>query len=380
MAFYVAALFTLSSARKLSGDEMLALYGEQPPLTTLLHDPASPPTATLRGAAAGRLLMGAESAFYYFSDPPYQPTLYAQYDFTEPENECKMDWTEPSRGVFDIQNCSSTATAMRVQGAGRSRSCCIVWGAMAQPDWFAKNPNWTAAELTSILQVHTNGTMGSDLLRGQFLAWDVVNEPISDHGGTFKGNTWWPTMGDEYIDTALKFARAADPAAQLFINDYGGEGAGYPKSEKMYALVKDILARGTPLDGVGLQLHVSYNAYPPPATVAANIARLGALGLKVHITEFDVTCPPAHCNASDPASPGFVAQAALYGQMLQACLNNSGVCTAFNTWGFTDKYSWETWCGKNPGCQALPFDHNYTAKAAVNEMVAVLEGHARRAA
>jgi GH35 family endo-1,4-beta-xylanase len=62
--------------------------------------------------------------------------------------------------------------------------------------------------------------------------------------------------------------------------------------------------------------------------------------------------------------------------MLQACLNNTGVCTAFNTWGFTDKFSWETWCGKYPGCQALPFDHNYTAKLAANEMIAVLERHA----
>ena len=157
------------------------------------------------------------------------------------------------------------------------------------------------------------------------------------------------------------------------INDYGGEGAGYPKSEKMYALVQGLLARGAPLDGVGLQLHVSVNAYPPPAAVAANIARLGALGLKVHVTEFDVTCPPAHCNASDPASPGFAAQAALYGAMLRACLSNTGVCTAFQTWGFTDKYSWETWCGKEPGCQALPFDRNYSAKLAADEMLAVLE-------
>ncbi len=162
--------------------------------------------------------MGAESAFYYFADAAYQPTLYAQYDFTEPENECKMDWTEPQRGVFNVENCSATAAAMRNLGGGKSRSCCIVWGSMAQPDWFSKNANWTAAELASILEVHTNGTMGSSL-RGQFLAWDVVNEPLSDHSGIFKGNTWWPTMGDEYIDTALKFARTADPSALLFINE-----------------------------------------------------------------------------------------------------------------------------------------------------------------
>ena len=56
---------------------------------------------------------------------------------------------------------------MNTLGAGKSRSCCIVWG-VAQPDWLAKG-NFTAPELTDILEAHTNGVMGS--LKGKFLAW-----------------------------------------------------------------------------------------------------------------------------------------------------------------------------------------------------------------
>ena len=76
---------SLASSRKLSESEILELYGEQPLLSDLVAS-SSDPNVTIREAAAGRnLLMGAESAFYYFSDAPYQPTLYSQYDLTEPE-------------------------------------------------------------------------------------------------------------------------------------------------------------------------------------------------------------------------------------------------------------------------------------------------------
>jgi hypothetical protein len=43
--------------------------------------------------------------------------------------------------------------------------------------------------------------------------------------------------------------------------------------------------RGIPIDGVGLQMHISVDSYPAFTDVAANIARLGTLGLEVHITE-----------------------------------------------------------------------------------------------
>lgn len=58
--------------------------------------------------------------------------------------------------------------------------------------------------------------------------------------------------------------------------------------------MKSMKERGIPLDGVGLQMHVSIADYPPFEDVSKNIARLGALGLEVHITEMDVVC--SKCN------------------------------------------------------------------------------------
>ncbi len=198
-----------------------------------------------------------------------------------------------------------------------------------------------------------------------FLCWDVVNEAVSDDGNPatiFKpAEPWYPAVQD-YVERAFRIAGAARQGPELlFYNDYSAEAAGSVKSDKVYNLVKALRAKGVPLDGVGLQMHISVDGYPNPAAVSANIARLGALGLSVHITERDVRCKPP-CGADR-----LQLQAAIYGQMLQACLNNSGVCKSFETWGFTDRL---TWIGAEN--QPLPFDVSYNKKPAYMELLAVL--------
>ena len=89
-------------------------------------------------------------------------------------------------------------------------------------------------------------------------------------------------------------------------------------------------------------MHVDVDGFPDPAEVAANIARLGALGLKVQITEMDVRCTPP-CGADRLAL-----QARIYGDVFEACLNNTN-CEGVVTWGVTDLYSWQVRGGVQRG-------------------------------
>jgi endo-1,4-beta-xylanase len=79
----------------------------------------------------------------------------------------------------------------------------------------------------------------------------------------------------------------------LFYNDYDAEAAGSDrywsrKSDRVYQLVRKLVADGVPIHAVGLQMHLMAWDYPKPEEIAANVRRLAALGLKVAITEMGV--------------------------------------------------------------------------------------------
>ena len=107
-------------------------------------------------------------------------------------------------------------------------------------------------------------------------------------------------------------------------------------------------------------LHVDF------AGLEANIARFAALGVQVHITEMDVALP---IDATSQASPaGLAQQAEIYRRVAAVCLAQPG-CSAMQTWGFTDKYSWIGWKTKGSKGQALVFDRGYAPKPAYTSLV-----------
>jgi endo-1,4-beta-xylanase len=214
--------------------------------------------------------------------------------------------------------------------------------------------------------------------RGQVFAWDVVNEAFDEHG-TLKPSIWYDRPGigfagksTTYIEQAFRWAHAADPQALLFYNDSGGEAINL-KSDAIYAMVKDFRQRGVPIDGVGMQMHI-YDLQADFDSVEANIARLTALGVQVHITEMDVALP---LDAAGNASPIDLArQAEVYRRIATACIAQPS-CTAIQTWGFTDKYSWIGWKTKGAKGRPLLFDRNYVPKPAYEALQRVFDRTSR---
>jgi endo-1,4-beta-xylanase len=116
-------------------------------------------------------------------------------------------------------------------------------------------------------------------------------------------------------------------------------------------------SRGIPIDGVGLQYHVSTQSFPQYNKINDLIGRYCQLGLEVHITEMDVK---SGGNAQ--------AQAKIYSEALKACLSNS-CCTAFLVWGVGDN---DSWLGANEA--GLLFDGSYQPKAAYTSLLETLGG------
>lgn len=119
--------------------------------------------------------------------------------------------------------------------------------------------------------------------------------------------------GTNYIEQVFRRAHKADPQALIFYNEAEGEDLN-GKSNAIYSLVNNFRRRGVPINGVELQMHIPKLDADVPA-IAANIARLTALGAQVHITEVDVSLP---------LDSGGEARADDYRGIARVCLNSAG--------------------------------------------------------
>jgi len=294
------------------------------------------------------------------SDPTYARMLWEQYSITTAGNACKWGKIQRTRGVFVYDDCETSLQAAEKHNVSfRGHNLC--WG-NNNPQWLLDG-NFNSSELAAILQNYITTVVSN--FGDRMYAWDVVNEALNNTG--FKPAVpWYPTLPN-YVDLAFQYARAADPSGKikLFYNDFSIDRIN-AKSDVVYAMVKSMKARDIPIDGVGLQMHISSANPPPRKSVQSNIERLVALGVEVHITELDVKC--FDCNGT----AGLQRQATVYADMLRACLAVKG-CTSFETWGFTDRYSWLNGdrC-HDENCYPLPYDKDYKAKPAVKAMLDVL--------
>jgi len=341
---------------------------------------STPPPQSLRqaGEKAG-VLVGTAVRPYLFSEAPYAATLAREYNMVEPEDAMKWWAVRPAADAFDFRQGDDVIRFAQVH-AMKVRGHCLVWD-HNNPDWLAQG-HFTPAEMSRLLREHITTVMKH--YAGQVFAWDVVNEALNEYG-EFKDSPWYnrPGIGlankrSAYVELAFRWAHEADPQALLFYNEADGEGLNR-KSDAIYAMVKDFKRRGVPIDGVGLQMHISQSDLDTHA-IAANITRLNDLGLQVHITELDVSLPlyvrgepPEPANASQQ---DLLRQAEIYRGVVRACRQNPG-CTAIQTWGFTDKYSWIGSHAHGARGAALPFDRAYKTKPAYYALLDALAGVGR---
>jgi len=314
---------------------------------------------TLRSSAQARgFLIGAAVAAQPLKDEEaYSQALAREFNVVVPENAMKFGSLRPSRTQFDFSDADAIvdfaeAHAMKVRGHT------LVWHNQ-NPQWLV-NENLSDSERSRILKEHIQTVVTR--YRGRVYAWDVVNEAIDQNLGR-RETFWSKALGDDYLEQAFRWAREADPQAKLFYNDYGGEALG-AKSEAVYRLLINLKARGIPIDGIGLQSHFRTDQPPNMRDVATNMKRLAALGLEIHVTEFDV-------RMSLPSTEQELQkQAEIYRGYLSTCLSVSS-CKAFLMWGFTDKYSWIPGHIAGMGA-ALPFDGSYKPKPAYAALIDVL--------
>ena len=315
----------------------------------------APTQPTLRSLFPANVRIGsAARAEALATDVRYGRLLSQEFNALTPEYSLKWANVEPVRGFYDWTSND------RLMAFAASKNQ-VVYGHTLV--WHTDVPAWVTEDLSpqevrDLLRDHVTTVVSR--YRGKVWAWDVVNEALAEDG-SLRDTIWLRKLGPNYIADAFYWARAADPNATLFINEYGAEW-GNRKSDALLGLVKKLRSEGVPIQGVGFQAHLPYDR--SAAGMAENLARFTGSGFTVAITELDV-------RIDLPATPEKLQrQATLYLDVVNACLSVSG-CASLTVWGFADAKSWISSYHKGFGAACL-FDEAYEPKPAYQELMAAL--------
>jgi endo-1,4-beta-xylanase len=334
---------------------LAACGGERSPLAPT-PPTTVPPSGTLRAAAAAQgRLVGTAVQSSLLGNGQYSSVVSREFNYLTAEYEMKWNVIEPTPGSQNV-GAGDTIVGFALSQGMRVKGHTLIWHGAA-PSWVS---GLSAADLRLAFERHIRTVAAH--YRGRVDAWDVVNEAVADDGSGLRDTVFRQRLGDSYIADAFRLARAADPQARLFYNDYGGEGMN-AKANRIYDMLRDLLAAGVPIDGVGLQMHVSANNRPTDGSIAANMARLAALGLTVHISEMDVRIN----SVPGSAQARLEVQRSTYHDIVRLCVMEPR-CEAVTFWGFTDAHTWIS--GDSP----LLFDERYMPKPAYTGVLDALQG------
>lgn len=295
------------------------------------------------------------------TEPAYAQTAAAQFNQVTPENEMKWDTIEPNPGEFNF-GPADAVVAFAAENGMQVRGHTLVWHSQL-PAWVEALTG--ADAVRAAMTSHIQGVIAHfrEAFPGTVVGWDVVNEAMTAQGGmvSYRDSVFYRELGEGFIAEAFQIARAADPEAQLFYNDFGIEGMG-GKATATFDMVSALVAASVPIDGIGLQMHtVSDDRGPGLGELEANIARYTQLGVRIDISEMDVSL----CGIGN-SSFALESQRFRYNRVVSACLA-SPACSSITVWGLADPHSWLNSNGCNTATvQPMPlvFDAAYARKPA----------------
>jgi endo-1,4-beta-xylanase len=331
------------------------------------------PSVTLKEAYQQDFRIGAAITRAQFSgqDALGDAIITAQFNTITPENALKWESVHPKADGYNFA-ASDAYVAYGEKNKMWIVGHCLVWHAQT-PKWVfdgAAGKPISREALLERMHEHIRTVVGR--YQGRIGGWDVVNEALNEDG-TLRQSPWLKIIGEEYIAKAFQFAHEADPAAELYYNDYDLEGVA--KRKGAIELIKKLQAQGIQVEAVGMQDHVRLE-WPSVAEEAATIEAFAQLGVKVNITELDVDVllkttkeqmadvavsvqATPKMNPYPGGLPQHVQQALTkrYAELFVVFVKHRDVITRVTFWGVTNGDSWlNNWPVRGRTSYPLLFD------------------------
>jgi endo-1,4-beta-xylanase len=283
------------------------------------------------------------------------------------ENHMKPDNIAPasSGGAYKWDDADKLVAAVNEAGL-KMHGHTLIWHSQT-PSWLT---NGTEEAVANSLKKYVTDVVTH--FKGKVISWDVVNEAMDEtdnlkaalegDGDGWRTYDWtlclrnspWNKAGKDkagttYIEAAFRAARAADPDAKLFYNDYNLNSQ--KKSRATYLMVKDINDKwkdggntGLLIDGIGMQTHHHLNTNPDTVKTATEL--FASLGVEIAVSEMDIVAAKGgDVNDSRLGAWNEEAsrkQAELYAKLFKIYKENAAHITRVTFWGIDDGTSWRS--------------------------------------
>ncbi len=297
----------------LAGTASCADYGDLPPLKSAAPYP-----------------LGVAVKAMQLDDPAWTGLAAANFSRLTPEWEMKMEYVLRDDGSLQLDRADRIAGFARAHGMA-VHGHTLIW--YAQDGAYFQRLKGKPDAFLSAYAGYIQGVM--EHYKGVIGGWDVINEPVWNDGHDLRPCLWRDMLGDDYIGLALEAAHEADPGAVLFINDYNLESTP-AKRMRFLKLCEAVLKKGAPLSGIGTQTHIGADL--PQGAIAAALKDIASLGLKVHVSEVDISLRVQ--SLGDVAEPR-VQQVRLLAELVGAYDDiPSAQRYGMTFWGLRDSDSW----------------------------------------
>ena len=302
--------------------------------------------------------------------------IIKQFNSLTPENAMKMGPIHPKENEYNWKDADSIVAFAQRNGM-RVRGHNLCWHNQA-PSWmFVDEKGDTVSKAVLLQRLKEHITTVVNRYKGKVYAWDVVNEAISDKPDEYlRPSAWLKICGEEYIAKAFEYAHEADPNAVLFYNDYNEINP--VKRAKIIRLLKSLKDAGVPVNAVGLQAHWAVNE-PSREQLDSTIQQFAALGLKIQITELDISVYPkehqARVRKPEDADTAFTPekekeQLGVYKMAFELFRKYKDAISGVTFWNISDRSSWlDNFPVRNRKDYPLLFDKNLQPKKAYWEVV-----------
>ncbi len=247
-------------------------------------------------------------------------TMYKYFNAGVNENSFKWSGVQPKPGPPNYTNFENGVRWTQKVGWDY-RGHTLLWGGNdnhSMPDWVRNLPTAQDIIETCKMRVIRDVTR----YKGVIKEYDVMNEPLTGHADWLR-----KTVGDSIIWNSFKWARSADPDAELYVNDYNVE-FNWGQAVEYRDLILKMLENGAPVTGVGMQSHYWECCRPNVNELVRNVNIIAETGLPIKFTEYDYGGNLTQAQ-----------QAADYIMVLTIAFSHPSV-TGMYHWSLRDGWSW----------------------------------------